>query len=234
LNDNNPPQRNSKTAGGSRPGVALADVIAEGFRRLRADGPGDEGERAGEEWRALELWCRETGFWLLEDAGPEREGGREHDVRFEPELRRWIKFTKPWMAGYAVDLEAEPLLLPATPLQYFLRMEAQNHLFGDDVRFMGLWPDKAGLRIVVSQPDWIGEAPTFEDIETSLNEQGYRRINLPPLGNYEAHSYLGDGVALFDVHPRNCIVQSSGLLIPFDCIAVVLTDDELMRLSARS
>ena len=76
------------------------------------------------------------------------------------------------MAGYTIDLEGEPLLLPATPLGYLNRMEAQNQVFGDDVRFLGLWEDPAGLRRVISQPDWIGEAPTFDDIEQSLHAQG--------------------------------------------------------------
>ena len=172
LNDNDPPQSSPAAASQSCGGVPLTHAITECERRLRADGPCDESERAGAEWRCLEHWCREVGLWLAVGEGPEREGGREHDVRFDPAARRWIKFTKPWMAGYTVDLEGEPLLLPATPLGYLNRMEAQNQVFGDDVRFLGLWEDPAGLRRVISQPDWIGEAPTFDDIEQSLHAQG--------------------------------------------------------------
>jgi hypothetical protein len=61
-------------------------------------------------------------------------GGREHDVTFIEEGKKWRKFTKWNSAGYTIDLETGgPIFLPATPLQYLRRLLLQNAGFGDHI-----------------------------------------------------------------------------------------------------
>jgi hypothetical protein len=82
---------------------------------------------------------------------PERQGGREHDLTQVSDGRLWLKFTKPWASGYAVDLSGkEPTLLPAKPLQYLARLQLQNRCFGDAMRFVGVTHDAKSRRIVIS------------------------------------------------------------------------------------
>lgn len=88
---------------------------------LRADGAreSDEWDIAGAEWRLLANWADGRELTLPELFAPERPGGREHDVRFDPETNLWLKFTKPCCAGYTVHVsDSQVTMLPATPLEY--------------------------------------------------------------------------------------------------------------------
>jgi hypothetical protein len=97
---------------------------------------------------------------------PAREGGREHDLLFDPERRRWIKFTKPAAAGYSIAVTGESIdLYPATPLQYLDRWHIHNNLFGDGVELVGLAGSGHTRRIVVAQPNVVGEDPTWGEID---------------------------------------------------------------------
>jgi hypothetical protein len=47
-----------------------------------------------------------------------RKRRREHDVAFSDDSGRWLKFTKPWCAGFTVEvIDGELLIVLATPLQ---------------------------------------------------------------------------------------------------------------------
>ena len=85
-------------------GCTLAHAEANIRRSLRTSGPISEGERYGAEWRTLEAWCEAAGLIACAEVAPERVGGREHDLL---SLNgEWLKFTKPWAAGYTVDVSA--------------------------------------------------------------------------------------------------------------------------------
>lgn len=75
---------------------ALADAAAYIRSRVSADGPADgaEGDFAAPEhqWAALREWASADKKILpLEFPGPERDGGREHDVRFHEPSGRWLQ-----------------------------------------------------------------------------------------------------------------------------------------------
>ena len=144
----------------------LVSAIEAIERSLRPDGPGNgyipDGELAGYEWRALFRWAEREGLALSQELKPERVGGREHDVTFLPEERRWRKFTKPDGCGLIVDFaDGSPLLLPATPLQYLKRLRLQNDFWGDDIRLEGIQIQTPGARVISTQPDVKGEAPAM-------------------------------------------------------------------------
>lgn len=219
---------------------ALDAAIQAIERSLRTDGADagglDEGERSGFEWRALKQWCVETGHFLSQEITPERVGGREHDVRFDEVARRWVKFTKWNCAGYSVSLETgEPLFLPATPLEYLRRLCLHNVIFGDRLVLLGIQGEGSALRIVTAQSDIVGEAPSIEEMDRHLREsEGFVRLAIPPMGYYKSRSYLRDNIALFDVHPANCVVTRDGALVPIDFILLELNPVTHRILAARA
>jgi hypothetical protein len=220
------------------PPSALESAIQAIERSLRPDGPGHgdipDGERGGYEWRTLFHWAEREGRSLPASLKPERLGGREHDLTFLPQDRRWRKFTKPDGAGLIVDFaEGVPLLLPATPLQYFKRLKLQNEFWSDDIRIEGIQIQTPGAKIVTTQPDVKGEAPSLDLLHHYLcGEFGFRLLNIAPMGYYKSHSYLMDCFAMFDVHPANCVQVTPKILLPIDVIMMEFEGEELEALQA--
>jgi hypothetical protein len=167
----------------------------------------DEWDVAGSEWRLLEDWAARHQLALPAEFTPERPGGREHDVRFDPETNLWYKFTKPCCAGYTVHVEESGVsMLPATPLEYLERWNTNNRLFGELVELVGVQRTPEGPRLVISQPHVPGEISTWEEIEeTFVVKSRMRRLRITqPLGGYDAHAYFKGRVGVFDVRPLNC------------------------------
>lgn len=113
------------------PAGALADATAFVRRCVCADGSvdGEDGDFSSPErqWAALVEWGEARGCLLpLDFPGPEREGGREHDVTLHEPTGRWIKFTKPASSGYTVSWRADgvPYMHNALPLDYLQRLTA--------------------------------------------------------------------------------------------------------------
>ena len=125
---------------------ALADAQAFVCRRISADGSvdGEDGDFSLPErqWSALIKWAGTCGRILPVDfPGPEREGGREHDVTLDEGTGGWIKFTKPSACGYTVSwgTDGKPFLHNALPLEYLQRLLWQIEMLGDDIHLVGLW-----------------------------------------------------------------------------------------------
>ena len=156
-------------------------------------------------------------------------------MRFREADRRWLKFTKWNSAGYTVDLETgEPLFLPATPRAYLERLRLQNEVFGDDLQFLGIQADGHNLRLVTSQPDIVGEAPSAEELDRHLHEHfGCRRLAIPSMGYHKSLSCLSGNLGLFDVHPANAVLVSGGVLVPIDFILVEFDGTGRALLEAR-
>lgn len=221
-------------SGGS--GTALESAIAYIQRSIRTDGGHaaiPEGELHGYEWRALHRWA--VSHSLIVPVPPARVGGREHDVLFDPDAGRWLKFTKPWSAGFALIIdEYKLMMLPATPLAYLNRWRVANRLFGEDTDLVGLYCEPAAQRIVVSQKDAQGSAASWNDIEAAFCDKlGMQRIlSTDPLGAYEARAYKRGRIAVFDVRPANCVLLASGTLVPIDVIPQALSRREADMLDA--
>lgn len=214
---------------------ALAYAEAGIRRCLRSTGPILEGERYGAEWRAVEKWCAEEGLIAPPQVWPAREGGREHDLTQLSGTGLWLKFTKPWASGYHVDIDnAVATLLPARPLQYLARLRLQNRYFGDDIRFVGITSATKSRRMIISQPDILGDPPSWQQIEDWFAAADFKKLRMPPLGGYDALAFVGHGIGVFDVRPVNVVMSKGGVLLPIDFMIRRLTPRQAAKLLANT
>jgi hypothetical protein len=110
-----------------------------------------------------------------------------------------------------------------------------NVIFGDRLVLLGIQGEGSALRIVTAQSDIVGEAPSIEEMDRHLREsEGFVRLAIPPMGYYKSRSYLRDNIALFDVHPANCVVTRDGALVPIDFILLELNPVTHRILAARA
>ena len=178
-------------------------------------------------------WAQNKGLILPADLVPARAGGYEHDVRHLPAARRWLKFTKPSMAGCAVEFVGGRVqMFPATPLQYLRRWRLSNRVFADDVELVGLAVTHRHRRMVISQRDLVGEAPSWEELHFAMtNVYGLHLLDTgASVGGYEARAYASNRFAIFDVRPANCVRTAEGDVVPFDVIPQVLNRKDAMIL----
>ena len=205
----------------------LHEVIEEFGERLRPGGPYgeiDEWSVYDESFRRLRAWAEENGCYHPH-LSPLREGGREHDLTFDPETSSWLKFTKPSAAGYVVSFDlGQPGLRPALPLEYLERLAHQNEIFADDVCFVGIAGARNDFRIVTRQSDIPGSTASIAEIVLLMTgELGF--LQLPSrfsVGYSESLAFLRDEDAVFDLRPANVVKTPGDLIIPIDSIPVRL------------
>jgi len=145
----------------------LDEGIKDFGRRLCPVGPDgeiDDWSIYDESFRRLVAWAEETGRFY-EGLQALKEGGREHDLTFDPATASWLKFTEPSMAGYVVSFEfGLPSLEPGLLLEYFDRLQLQNELFQDQVTFVGIGGQLAHPTIITRQADIPGEPADDSEI----------------------------------------------------------------------
>ena len=111
--------------------------------------------------------------------------------------------------------------VPATPLQYLVRMQLANEVFGDDVRFGGVFtgPGPGTCRIRTTQRLIAGERPEPNHIATWLSARGFSEQSNLRIAAYDAKSFhhAEADLWLFDVRPMN-FVERDGSLYPIDVI----------------
>jgi len=132
-------------------------------------------------------------------------GGNEHDVFLHEESQRVVKITK---IGPSRNYGAQ-----GTPLAYLTNLELQNSIFGDDLRFEGLFPCDTGYAIVTSQPFIEGTPASLEEIDDFFESLGFTT-----LGDFSYRSRNAtETILLFDCRPDNIFCSSdSGELFPID------------------
>jgi hypothetical protein len=210
----------------------LLEVIEEFGERVRPGGSHgeiDEWSIYDESFRRLQRWAQENGCYFP-DLQPLKEGGREHDLTFDPVSSSWLKFTKPSAAGYVVSFDfGHPDLRPALPLEYLERLNLQNRIFADDVSFVGIAGAKHDFRIVTRQSDIPGGAATDpEIIQLMTGELGFTLLPRKfSVGYAESLAFLREDVAVFDLRAANVVKMENGLIVPIDSIPVRL--DETAR-----
>lgn len=189
-----------------------------------SDGEIDEWDLRDESFRRLVKWAEDEGCFF-EDLKPLREGGREHDLTFDPASGSWLKFSKPSAAGYVVAFDAAlPELVPALPLEYFERLALQNEVFADDVSFVGVAGPRNDCRIVTRQSDIPGECATAEEIIQMMSQELEFSL-LPPrfsVGYLDSFAFVRRDVAVFDLRPANVVKTMEGIVVPIDSIPVRL------------
>ena len=129
-------------------------------------------------------------------------------------------------------LEGRIGMFAATPLQYLRRWRLANRVLADDVELIGLAEDSRKLRIVISQRNLRGEAPTWEELHAAMiGVYDLQRVNTnASVGGYEARAYAGKRFAIFDVRPANFVRTAEGDVIPFDVIPQVLNRQDAVTL----
>ncbi|MCB1093431.1 MAG: hypothetical protein KDL87_17970 [Verrucomicrobiae bacterium] len=127
-----------------------------------------------------------------------RAGATEHDVFLSPEGEKVIKLTIPPKFGARGQV-----------IDYVKNVLWANHLFGDDIRLVGIVATNAGPAIVTSQPFIEGGAPTQEEVAEWFLDQGY----LPD--GYFKWRHPESGAIIADAHPGN-LVRTEWGLIPID------------------
>lgn len=208
---------------------ALSDAATFLRRRLCPDGAldgqadrDDDGDLAELQWSCLLEWAEAAGKILpLEFPAPDREGGREHDVSLHEPSGRWIKHTKPSACGFTVSWsdDGRPYLHNARPLDYLQRLLWQNEALGDDVHFVGLWPERPHRwRIVTTQPGLQGVPATLEELSAAFVAAGFHLLPWRGLGYQDSLSFRLDGFDLWDVHPANVLLSPEGLPLPIDVL----------------
>lgn len=206
---------------------ALADAAAYLRRGVCPDGASD-GETVEDfdlperQWAAFLDWARDRDRIVpLTFPGPEREGGREHDVTLDESTGRWIKYTKPACSGYTVgwDETGAPYMRSALPLDYLQRLLWQNEILGDDVHLVGLRPAAPHRwSVVTTQPGLVGSRASLEELAAAFVAAGFTLLPWRGLGYENSLSLRFEGFDLWDVHPANVLLSPEGLPLPLDVL----------------
>ncbi|MEM9478898.1 MAG: hypothetical protein AAGA58_04460 [Verrucomicrobiota bacterium] len=162
------------------------------------------------QFESLASWAKDEGSLLKSSDIPPRayeKCGREHEVYHHQAARRFWKSTFPGESGFG------PFGY-YTPAGYLQRLRLSNHVFGDDVRFEGMWRRRKGWSIVTSQqyihPHPLRFIPTEKEIKTYLRDLGFRK------NDRTRHWQRDDGVELGDTHDRNFIRTPDENIVAID------------------
>lgn len=135
------------------------------------------------------------------------KSGREHEIFHGGGGKRFWKATFPGQSGFGA-------FGYFTPAGYLRRLRLSNLVFGDEVRFEGIWPRRDGPSIVTSQP-YIQPhperfIPTEKEIRSLLRSLGFRYRESSGLWERK------DGVELADTHDRNFIRAPDETIVAID------------------
>jgi len=147
-----------------------------------------------------------------ESGCPPSDEGNEHQVWFRPETATFLKITWPDFFGlkvlYQPDEEER-----ASPIGYLERWHLHNGLFGDSVKFLGVFEENRKLRLVIQQPAIEGQPATLEQIDGFFTNNGWRRFSV---NDDVAYFDPERQVVVSDTHRGNLILMDDGLLAPID------------------
>jgi hypothetical protein len=184
---------------------------------------------------ALVAWAAENERWIerrsitLRSQSP----GVEHEVIFDAARQRFLKITQPGSYGHIGTSRWGKLeLVQATPLDYLDRLALTDTMFSDGTTLVGIISHTSGPRLVTAQPLVVGQRPSQEDIIAWLQSLGFAAVGRKTYWN------PAERIAIFDAHPGNVLVTSSGQMCPID-IAPCLADAQMTsflnaRLKTRS
>jgi len=191
-------------------GTTSRGTAAQLGRWLEARAEGSDGadvsERIRQEAESILEWGNQTGrifqpdsleiiAGLYEDLG----GQSEHTVFYIPETGRVLKFTLPPNFG-----------AQGNAIVYLKNLEANNRLYGDDVRLHGVLNTTDGPALVTSQPYIHGTAPALEEIAAWFEARGYVSNGHNRWKNNETGSEIADA------HAGNLIKIGPDQLVPID------------------
>lgn len=193
------------------------------FVRRSADAIRASGERIGQhraEYLALIEWARVRGrllpFSHIEQFSFVGDGAEHRVYKDDSEESVAIKATHPNKFGYSTR---EPGAW-ATPVEYLKRLAWQNHIFGDDIRIIGVAYEDEQMEVVTSQP-WISAHeirpnPFKEEIDAYMKSFGFAPASL----NLDTPLYFSKihGLLAADAHDRNILRDQEGNLSAIDLV----------------
>jgi hypothetical protein len=194
------------------------------FRRILSadgtlDGDEDDSDFIVRQIASLENEAARKGF-LYRELIPDLQGGVEHDVILDAVTGTVLKFTKPNKAAYAVNFDlGTPRMIPATPLEYLDRLQLQNRIFGDNIRFVGIAGTAGQRRIVTRQDIVTGRPAWWEEIVRMMTDLGFTKLrHNHGIGYEDSYAFLRADAVVFDMRPANVFVTDDGIVVPVDCI----------------
>ena len=175
--------------------------------------------RVETEQQRLIQWAQENGkLSRSRRLPPEFTRGGEHQVFFEKKSRRYLKATLlEKQRGYGIALGS--FTHGATPSEYLDRLDLQNQIFGDDIRFERITLSDGKPIIVTSQPAIKGAEPTQLALDELMQSKGYEKL--------DAGAYYDEcaGLLVFDLFPRNAIQVANGDVFPIDPVVQRVTKE---------
>jgi hypothetical protein len=209
-------EKESRSAAEDSPQSA-ARFVRRGAQAIRARSAGISQYRA--ERLALIDWAARRGP-LLEFGYIEQyqyvEGAEHRVYRDDSQGNLAFKATIQNRFGYSTQRED----LGASPLDYLRRLSAQNWIFGDDIRLVGVFRSDEHIEIVTSQP-WISvhplrPNPSQDEIDVYMGEFGFQSMSF----NLDTPLYFNRFLNLVaaDAHDRNVLRDSEGNLVAIDLV----------------
>jgi|GEM_PF-1336788 len=215
-------EKESRRAANNSPQSA-ANFVRRSAQAIRARTEGISQYRA--ERLALVEWAHTVGRALdhtyIEQFKFVGEGAEHRVYRDDTIENLAIKATLSNRFGYSTFRED----LGASPLDYLRRLGAQNAIFGDDMRLIGVFysgdaecPEH--IEIVTSQP-WISvhpelPNPTQEEIDIYMGGFGFQSTSF----NLDTPIYYSEklGLVAADAHDRNVLRDHAGNLVAIDLL----------------
>ena len=153
----------------------------------------------------------------------------EHQGFYDLTSDRWFKITLANKAGFVIDaresvegVAASFEARPATPLEYLERIRLANEKFADGIRFLGVINASEGWRLVISQPNVPGGAPSQDEVLRFFRWHKFRAVN------EKTYYRAMDNLLVGDAHTGNLKKLPNGSIVPFD-VLLSQPDDSLRR-----
>ena len=165
--------------------------------------------------------------------------GVEHRVRLDHASKRVYKCTHPesYGGGPQINFDLDPVtdrpqqrlvLGKATPMQYLVRWQLFNEVFGDEVRLERVLTVGYGLSIIVSQRDITGLTLAVDEITAYFHERGF----VPAPSSQDAFYRASDDLLALDAHQGNLVLTPDGV-VPID-IPIFHPDSDIAKWLRRS
>lgn len=106
--------------------------------------------------------------------------------------------------------------MDASPEEYLFRLSAQNELFGDEIRVIGVVKYPQGISVLTTQPFYEGQRTAQPAIDHWFEAQGWRKL---PSKDGAFHK-KGSDLLILDALPRNVLTLTKGQIFPFDVVVV--------------
>ena len=156
----------------------------------------------------------------------------EHSVFLDEKSNLVVKVTNPGEFGFVMGDDER--LTPATPSEYFTRMDLMNDVFGDSIKLAGVIMQEGKPSVVITQPFMVAASnkskyPSHDQVDEYMERRGFERM----LNMHQSWQRKSDGVRCHDCRVDNFILTKEGVE-PVDLIlqhadAISKSDAEVVK-----